>query len=223
MRSRRLALTAVAVVALAVTATACGPENSDTAAPASSPAATTAPSAATPSATAAKPTDPAATAATAATATKPAATPSTGSTGSTGSAPAAAPAGTCGAKDLVLTAKAESQAGGYILIAAKARPGVTCTLPPRPPVIAFGSRGIEAAKAEKGVSQPIRLSGADTAYAGVMTKTTKDNQAVEFSDVIVGIGSPDPDPVSLPIGPTNVDRPVVTNWHNLPENAVPVR
>ncbi|MFF2352314.1 hypothetical protein ACFVVL_21330 [Kitasatospora sp. NPDC058115] len=204
MRPRRLALTAVAVAALAVAATACGPENSDTAAPVSSPAVTTAPPATTaPTAAAPAVTTPAATA------TKP-------------SAPAQPSGATCGAKDLVLTAKAESQAGGYILIAAKAKPGVTCTLPPRPPVIAFGSRGIEASKAEQGVSQPIRLSGSDTAYAGVMAKTTKDNQAVEFTDVIVGIGSPDPDPVSLPIGRTGVDRPIVTNWHNLPENAVPV-
>ncbi|MFF2951853.1 hypothetical protein ACFVVU_11010 [Kitasatospora sp. NPDC057965] len=209
MRSHRLALTALAVAALAVTATACGPENSDAAGPASSPAATTAPS--TPSAPATTAAKPSGTA-------KPsgAAKPS-----ASASAPGQA-AGTCGAKDLVLTAKAESQAGGYVLIAAKARPGVTCTLPPRPPVIAFGSGGIEASKAEQGVSRPIRLSGSDTAYAGVMTKTTKDNQAVQFTDIIVGIGSPDPDPVSLPIGPTNVDRPIVTNWHDLPENAVPV-
>ncbi|MET8702485.1 DUF4232 domain-containing protein [Kitasatospora sp. NPDC004723] len=204
MRSRRLALTALAVAALAVTATACGPENSDAAAPASSPAVTTSPSVA--ATTAAKPSETAKPSG----ATKPAASAS-------GQA-----AGSCGAKDLVLTAKAESQAGGYILIAAKAKPGVTCTLPARPPVIAFGSGGIEASKAEQGVSQPIKLSGSDTAYAGVMTKTTKDNQAVQFTDIIVGIGNPDPDPVSLPIGPTNVDKPIVTNWHNLPENAVPV-
>ncbi|MFF8773275.1 hypothetical protein [Kitasatospora sp. NPDC015120] len=215
MRPRRLALTAVAVAALAVAATACGPENSDTAAPVSSPAVTTAPPVTTaPTAT------PPATGAPAATAP---ATTAPATTAPAATKPSAQPAGgTCGAKDLVLTAKAESQAGGYILIAAKAKPGVTCTLPPRPPVIAFGSRGIEASKAEQGVSQPIRLSGSDTAYAGVMAKTTKDNQAVEFTDVIVGIGSPDPDPVSLPIGPTAVDRPIVTNWHNLPENAVPV-
>ncbi|WP_380280158.1 hypothetical protein [Kitasatospora purpeofusca] len=207
MRSRRLALTAFAVVALAVTATACGPENSDTASSGSSPATTTAPTSA--AAPAAAPTS--AAAAKASATTKP-----------SSSAPSAAPAGTCGAKDLVFTAKAESQAGGYILIAAKAKPGVTCTLPPRPPVIAFGSRGIEASKAEQGAGQPIKLSGSDTAYAGVMTKTTKDNQAVEFNDVIVGIGTPDPDPVSLPIGPTPVDKPIVTNWHSRPENAVPV-
>ncbi|MER5354430.1 hypothetical protein ABT093_29380 [Kitasatospora sp. NPDC002551] len=210
MRSRRLALTAAAVAALAVTATACGPENSDTAAPASSPAVTTAPATAPATATNAP-----STAATPSAAAKPSAAPASGPAST-------APAGTCGAKDLVLTARTESQAGGYILIAAKAKPGVTCTLPPRPPVIAFGSRGIEASKAEQGVGLPIRLSGSDTAYAGVMAKTTKDNQAVEFTDVIVGIGNPDPDPVSLPVGRTNVDRPIVTNWHNLPEDAVPV-
>ncbi|WP_328954623.1 DUF4232 domain-containing protein [Kitasatospora purpeofusca] len=207
MRPRRLVLTAVAVAALAVTATACGPENSDPAPSASGPATT----AAAP-ATAAPATTPAP-------ASAPATAPATGKPSA--SAPAQA-AGTCGAKDLVLTAKAESQAGGYILITAKAKPGVTCTLPARRPVIAFGSGGIEAAKAEQTAAQPIKLSGSDAAYAGVMTKTTKDNQAIQFTDVIVGINDPDPDPVSLPIGPTNVDKPIVTNWHSRPEGAVPV-
>ncbi|WP_405006665.1 DUF4232 domain-containing protein [Kitasatospora purpeofusca] len=211
MRPRRLVLTAVAVAALAVTASACGPENSEPATAASGPATT----AAAPATTA-----PAATPApTSAPAGAPTAAPATGKPSA--SAPAQA-AGTCGAKDLVLTAKAESQAGGYILITAKAKPGVTCTLPARRPVIAFGSGGIEAAKAEQAAAQPIKLSGSEAAYAGVMTKTTKDNQAIQFSDVIVGVNDPDPDPVSLPIGPTNVDKPIVTNWHNRPEGAVPV-
>ncbi|KOV09480.1 hypothetical protein ADK60_41120 [Streptomyces sp. XY431] len=214
MRPRRLVLTAVAVAALAVTATACGPENSDPAPAASGPATTAAAPAApasTPAASAPAP------------ASAPAGAPSTAPT--TGKPSASAPAqaaGTCGAKDLVLTAKAESQAGGYILITAKAKPGVTCTLPARRPVIAFGSGGIEAAKAEQTAAQPIKLSGSDVAYAGVMTKTTKDNQAIQFTDVIVGVNDPDPDPVSLPIGPTNVDKPIVTNWHSRPTEAVPV-
>lgn len=89
-------------------------------------------------------------------------------------------------------------------------------------MIAFGSGGIEAAKAEQTAAQPIRLSGSEAAYAGVMTKTTKDNQAIQFGDVIVGVNDPDPDPVSLPIGPTNVDKPIVTNWHSRPAEAVPV-
>ncbi len=216
MRPRRLALTAVAVAALAVTATACGPENSDTGSTASSPAATAAPTAggtAAPAGTAS--TKPSAPAAPTAPATTPAST-------SAPAKPTGEAAGTCGAKDLVLTVKAESQAGGYLLLTAKAKPGVSCSLPARRPVIAFGSGGIEAGKAEQGVSQPIKLSGSTAAYAGIMTKTTKDNQAIEFKDVIVGITDPDPDPVSLPIGPTNVDKPIVTNWHSLPTEAVPV-
>ncbi|WP_406112116.1 hypothetical protein [Kitasatospora purpeofusca] len=209
MRPRRLVLTAVAVAALAVTASACGPENSDPATAASGPATTAAaPAAAT---TPAAPAAPATTA--------PAAAPTTGKPSA--SAPAQA-AGTCATKDVVLTAKAESQAGGYILITVKAKPGVTCTLAARRPVIAFGSGGIEAAKAEQTAAQPIRLSGSEAAYAGVMTKTTKDNQAIQFGDVIVGVNDPDPDPVSLPIGPTNVDKPIVTNWHSRPAEAVPV-
>ncbi|WP_406088673.1 hypothetical protein [Kitasatospora purpeofusca] len=210
MRPRRLVLTAVAVAALAVTASACGPENSDPATAASGPATT-----------AAAPAAPATTtpAAAPAPASAPAAAPTTGKPSA--SAPAQA-AGTCATKDVVLTAKAESQAGGYILITVKAKPGVTCTLAARRPVIAFGSGGIEAAKAEQTAAQPIRLSGSEAAYAGVMTKTTKDNQAIQFGDVIVGVNDPDPDPVSLPIGPTNVDKPIVTNWHSRPAEAVPV-
>ncbi|MFJ4669581.1 DUF4232 domain-containing protein [Kitasatospora purpeofusca] len=207
MRPRRLVLTAVAVAALAVTATACGPENSDPAPSASGPATTAA--------------APAATTAPAAPAATPAGAPTTGPATGKPSAPAQA-AGTCATKDVVLTAKAESQAGGYILITVKAKPGVTCTLAARRPVIAFGSGGIEAAKAEQAAAQPIKLSGSEAAYAGVMTKTTKDNQAIQFSDVIVGVNDPDPDPVSLPIGPTNVDKPIVTNWHSKPAEAVPV-
>ncbi|MFB8239897.1 DUF4232 domain-containing protein [Kitasatospora purpeofusca] len=210
MRPRRLVLTAVAVAALAVTASACGPENSDPAPAKSGPATTAAaPATAAPAAPTSAPVG--------APTSAPAAAPTTGKP----SAPAQA-AGTCATKDVVLTAKAESQAGGYILLTVKAKPGVTCTLAARHPVIAFGSGGIEAAKAEPAAAQPIKLSGSEAAYAGVMTKTTKDNQAIQFSDIIVAVNSPDPDPVSLPIGPTNVDKPIVTNWHSKPAEAVPV-
>ncbi|MCX4688378.1 DUF4232 domain-containing protein [Kitasatospora purpeofusca] len=213
MRPRRLVLTAVAVAALAVTASACGPENSDPATSASGPAtsAAAAPATTAPAAPASAPAG--------APTSAPAAAPTTATAKPSASAQAA---GTCATKDVVLTAKAESQAGGYILITVKAKPGVTCTLAARRPVIAFGSGGIEAAKAERTAAQPIKLSGSEAAYAGVMTKTTKDNQAIQFSDVIVGVNDPDPDPVSLPIGPTNVDKPIVTNWHSRPAEAVPI-
>lgn len=209
MRTRRLVLTAAAVAAIAATATACGPDNSD---------ASPAPAATGPAATAAAPA-PAGTSPTkAATPKAPAAAPSASATPADKSGYGQA----CGANDLVFSAKTESQGGGYILISAKAKQGITCTLPGTHPVIAFGSGGIEAAPFEHGTGEPITLSGAKTAYAGIMAKTTKGNQAVEFTDAIIGIGNPDPNPASVPVGTTPVDKPVVTNWHTLPKDAVPM-
>ncbi|WP_420082534.1 hypothetical protein ACN6AT_00625 [Streptomyces sp. JL4002] len=40
-------------------------------------------------------------------------------------------------------------------------------------------------------------------------------------DIIVAIGNNDPDPVSLPVGTITVDKPVVTNRHTAPKDAVP--
>ncbi|WP_395292344.1 hypothetical protein ACF9IK_01055 [Kitasatospora hibisci] len=214
MRTRRLALTAAAVAALAATATACGPDNSGTGSTAAAPATSTAGATATSA--------PAATATTAATPTKATAAPPKAPAPSSPAASGKSGNGqTCGADDLVLSAKAESQAGGYILITAMAKPGVSCTLPAAHPTIAFGSGGIEAANAEQATGTPIPLSGAKVAYAGVMAKTTKGNQAVEFTDVIVAIGNADPNPAGIPVGRTPVDKPIVTNWHTVPKDAVP--
>jgi hypothetical protein len=217
MRSR-IALTALAVTALAVTATACDPEGSDQAsgsgsAPTTAAVASTAPPAAAP--TKAAPTAAASTAATPAKSAKPTATSTAGSGDKTGYGQA------CGANDLTFSAKMETQAGGYILISAKAKAGITCVLPGEHPVIAFGSGGIEATNAEQAVGQPITLSGSAVAYAGVNPKSTNNDQVIEFNDVIIGIGNPDPDPASIPVGAVNVDKPVVTNWHTNAKDAVP--
>ncbi|SOB88952.1 hypothetical protein [Streptomyces sp. 1331.2] len=217
MRTRRLALTAAAVAALAATATACGPDDSDAGSTAASPAATVAaPAPATPGSAA-----PGSAAPGSAAPTKAPADPRS----SAPSSPAATDKGgsgqACRANDLVFGAKTESQAGGYILITAKAKPGITCTLPAAHPTIAFGSGGIEATAAEHTTGEPITLSGAKTAYAGVQAKTTKGNQAVQFTDVIIAIGNADPNPAGLPVGPTPVDKPIVTNWHAVAKDAVP--
>ncbi|MFC8451586.1 hypothetical protein [Kitasatospora sp. NPDC057223] len=220
MRSR-IALTALAVTALAVTATACDPEGSDQAsgagpAPTTAAVASTAPPAAAP--TKAAPTAAASTAATSATpakSAKPTATSTAGSGDKSGYGQA------CGANDLTFSAKMETQAGGYILISAKAKAGITCVLPGEHPVIAFGSGGIEATNAEQAVGQPITLTGSAVAYAGVNPKSTNNDQVIQFTDVIIGIGNPDPDPASIPVGAVNVDKPVVTNWHTSAKDAVP--
>ncbi|MFJ2205620.1 DUF4232 domain-containing protein [Streptomyces microflavus] len=127
----------------------------------------------------------------------------------------------CGANDLSWSARSESQAGGYILVMAKAKSGITCVLPAALPTIAFGSDGTEAGPAEQSVGKAITLSGGTVAYAGVNPKTTNTDWGKELDTIIVAIGNEDANPVSLKVGTINVDKPVVTNWHTAPKDAVP--
>lgn len=127
----------------------------------------------------------------------------------------------CGANDISWSTRSESQAGGYILIMAKAKQGITCILPAALPTVAFGSDGTEAGPAEQSVGDAVTLSGTTTAYAGVNPKTTNTDGGKELDSIIVGVGNEDPDPVSLEVGTITVDKPVVTNWHTAPADAVP--
>ncbi|MEU9161327.1 DUF4232 domain-containing protein [Streptomyces sp. NPDC048424] len=127
----------------------------------------------------------------------------------------------CGANDISWSTRSETQAGGYILISAKAKPGITCALPAAHPTVAFGSDGTEAGPAEQAVGKQITLSGNTTAYAGLNPKSTNTNDGKELDSIIVAIGAADPDPVSLPVATITVDKPVVTNWHTSPKDAVP--
>ncbi|MGN2360526.1 DUF4232 domain-containing protein [Streptomyces luridiscabiei] len=127
----------------------------------------------------------------------------------------------CGANDLSWSTRSESQAGGYILVMAKAKSGITCVLPAALPTIAFGSDGTEAGPAEQSVGKAITLSGGTVAYAGVDPKTTNTDWGKELDTIIVAIGNEDANPVSLKVGTINVDKPVVTNWHTAPRDAVP--
>ncbi|POX42782.1 hypothetical protein C3486_04155 [Streptomyces sp. Ru73] len=128
----------------------------------------------------------------------------------------------CGANDLKWSAKSETQAGGYVLISVTAKSGITCTLPAALPVVAFGSDGTEAGPAEQAVGEPVKLSGGTTAYAGVNPKTTNTDDGKELEEIIVSVSKDDrTDPVSLHTGPITVDRPIVTNWHTTPQDAVP--
>ncbi|MEU6242485.1 MULTISPECIES: hypothetical protein [unclassified Streptomyces] len=128
----------------------------------------------------------------------------------------------CGANDISWSTKSETQGGGYILITAKAKPGITCYLPAALPTVAFGSDGTEARPAEQSVGKQIKLSGSTAAYAGVNPKTTKENGGKELDSIIVAIGDDDPNPVSLSVGTITVDAPIVTNWHTAPGDAVPL-
>ncbi|MFJ4831450.1 DUF4232 domain-containing protein [Streptomyces sp. NPDC088747] len=127
----------------------------------------------------------------------------------------------CGAHDISWSTRSETQAGGYILLMAKAKPGITCVMPAALPTVAFGSDGTDAGPAEQAVGEEITLSGSTTAYAGVSTKTTGEDGGKELDTIIVGVGDDDPDPVSLSVGTITVEDPIVTNWHTVPTDAVP--
>ncbi|MCD9900335.1 DUF4232 domain-containing protein [Streptomyces sp. MT29] len=127
----------------------------------------------------------------------------------------------CGANDLSWSTRSESQAGGYILVMAKARSGITCVLPAALPTVAFGSDGAEAGPVEQAVGKQITLSGGTVAYAGVNPKTTNTDGGKELDSIIVAVGNEDANPVSLKVGTITVDKPVVTNWHTAPADAVP--
>jgi len=127
----------------------------------------------------------------------------------------------CGSNDLTWSSKSETQAGGYILVMAKAKPGIKCTLSGDLPVVAFGSDGTEASNAEQAVGEPVTLSGSTVAYAGVNPKTTNNNGGKELDSIIVSAAQDDPNPVSLKVGTITVDRPIVTNWHTSASQAVP--
>ncbi|WP_413758073.1 DUF4232 domain-containing protein [Streptomyces sp. MMBL 11-3] len=127
----------------------------------------------------------------------------------------------CGANDISWSTRSESQAGGYVLVMAKAKPGITCWLPAALPTVAFGSDGTEAGPAEQSVGEQVKLSGNTVAYAGVNPKTTNTDGGKELDSIIVAVGDDDPDPVSLPVDTITVDKPIVTNWHTSPTEAVP--
>ncbi|MFD3928419.1 DUF4232 domain-containing protein [Streptomyces sp. NPDC058614] len=127
----------------------------------------------------------------------------------------------CGANDISWSTRSETQAGGYILIIAKAKSGITCDLPAALPTVAFGSDGTEAGPAEQSVGAQITLSGGTTAYAGVNPKSSGGDGGKELNHIIVGVGDEDPNPVSLQVGTIIVDDPIVTNWHTAPADAVP--
>ncbi|MFI9760716.1 DUF4232 domain-containing protein [Streptomyces sp. NPDC051963] len=128
---------------------------------------------------------------------------------------------TCGTNDISWSVSSETQAGGYYLIKAKAKSGITCVLPAALPVVAFGSDGTAAEPSEQSAGQDITLHDSVTAYAGVNPKTTKENGGKELDSLIVSVSDADPNPVSLNVGSFLVDKPIVTSWHTSAADAVP--
>ncbi|MFF1398833.1 hypothetical protein ACFVZD_34115 [Streptomyces sp. NPDC058287] len=225
-RSARLVLAAAAVTALAATTTAC---NNDDAADAGSSA--------TPSAAASAGkggSDSSSSDGPSASASSTGGSNSGGSTDKTGSGDDSKTGSgdggkggygqSCGTNDLDFTVTSQSQAGGYYLVTAKAKSGITCYLDVNTPSVSFGSGadGV-ASPVGQGGEDPIKLTGSAVAYTGISPKTTKSNAGKEFENVIIALTDDDPNPAELKLPDTaNVDKPIVTNWSTNRAETVPV-
>ncbi|MDX3057292.1 hypothetical protein PV394_19440 [Streptomyces sp. NE06-03E] len=214
-RSARLVLAAAAVTALAATSTACSPDDVED--NGSSPAA---------SASAGKTDSPSAGESVSASASG-----SGGSDSGTDAKTEAAGDGdksgygqSCGTNDLDFKVTSETQAGGYYLVTAKAKSGITCYLDVNTPSVSFGSgdEGL-ASPVGQGGEDPIKLTGSAVAYTGISPKTTNTDGGVEFENVIISVTNDDPNPAELKLPDTaTVDKPIVTNWATDRAEAVPV-
>lgn len=131
--------------------------------------------------------------------------------------------GACATGDLSFTVSEESQAGGYYLVTASARPGVTCTLEGATIEAGFGSDVSGDVKpSEQAVGEPITMTGSTKAYAGVNPHSGPQEGGVQFEEIIVSAHEGDMDPVSLKLPSTaEVDQPIGTNWHTDAAKAVP--
>ncbi|MFC4035722.1 hypothetical protein ACFO3J_30255 [Streptomyces polygonati] len=224
-RSARLVLAAVAAATLTATVTACDPTTgaTDAASPAGASTTASAPASAPASAAASAP-------ASGGTSASPAApgagTGSGGSSDPTIDVDAAKQnyyAKNCDTSDVTFTVSSQSQAGGYFLVTAKAKPGVICYLEGKIPDASFGSAAdTVASNTEQAVTDSIKLSGSTAAYAGINPKSTNTDYGVEFGQLIVAVLGSDGDPVELKLPQTTlVDKPVTTNWHASRADAVP--
>ncbi|AGJ53017.1 MULTISPECIES: DUF4232 domain-containing protein [Streptomyces] len=215
-RSARLAVAAAAVAALAATATACGPEDTTDTSSSAASSATTAPSAGEGG-------DAPSTSGSTASGDKSSGSGSSGPSDKSGSGDKSGYGQSCGTNDLEFTVTAESQAGGYYLVTAKAKSGITCYLDVNTPSVSFGSGadGV-ASPVGQGGEDPIELTGSAVAYTGINPKTTNTDGGKEFENVIIAVTEDDPDPAELELPDTaTVDKPIVTNWSTKRDETVP--
>ena len=129
----------------------------------------------------------------------------------------------CRTDDLSFKVTEQSQAGGYYLITATAKPGVSCTLRGETAAVAFGSaEDAHAGPAEQAVGPSVEVSGDKKAYAGVSPKSGNVEGGVLYPQIIVSATNDDPNPVSIKL-PTDAEvaGPVATNWVAKAGDAVP--
>ncbi|MFD4860979.1 DUF4232 domain-containing protein [Streptomyces atratus] len=229
VRSARLVLAAAAVTALAATTTACDPDDVADAGSSTAPSAVaSAGSGGSDSSSSDSPsTRGSGTGGSGSSGSTPGGSGSSGSTDKAGDSGGGKKGGygqSCGTNDLDFTVTSESQAGGYYLVTAKAKSGITCYLESNTPSVSFGSGadGV-ASPVGQGGEDPIKLTGSAVAYTGISPKTTNSNAGKEFEHVIIATTDDDPNPAELKLPDTaDVDKPIVTNWATNRAEAVPV-
>ncbi|MGW2107083.1 DUF4232 domain-containing protein [Streptomyces sp. NPDC001948] len=215
-RSARLVLAAAAVAALAATATACGPEDVADAGSSAAPSAVASAGSDSPSTGGSN--------ADGSTDKKADSGAKTGSDSGSGDGEKSGYGQSCGTNDLEFTVTSESQAGGYYLVTAKAKSGITCYLDTNTPTVSFGSGadGV-ASPVGQGGEDPIKLTGSAVAYTGISPKTTNTDDGKEFENVIIATTEDDPNPAELKLPePADVDKPIVTNWATNRAETIPV-
>ncbi|MGW9118645.1 DUF4232 domain-containing protein [Streptomyces sp. NPDC055663] len=215
-RSARLVLAAAAVAALAATATACGPEDVADAGSSAAPSAVASAGSDSPSTGGSN--------ADGSTDKKAESGAKTGSDSGSGDGEKSGYGQSCGTNDLEFTVTSESQAGGYYLVTAKAKSGITCYLDTNTPTVSFGSGadGV-ASPVGQGGEDPIKLTGSAVAYTGISPKTTNTDDGKEFENVIIATTEDDPNPAELKLPePADVDKPIVTNWATNRAETIPV-
>ncbi|MEU3937585.1 DUF4232 domain-containing protein [Streptomyces sp. NPDC029044] len=129
----------------------------------------------------------------------------------------------CVTTDLTYKVSLKTQAGGYFLVTAKAKSGVTCQLEGVFPSASFGSSAdTEVSPAEHAVGDGVTLTGSTAAYAGINPKTTDNDHGREFDHLHLAVAGDETNAVTLALPETaTVDRPTATNWHADPADAVP--
>ncbi|MEV5428232.1 DUF4232 domain-containing protein [Streptomyces sp. NPDC052701] len=129
----------------------------------------------------------------------------------------------CKTDDLTFEVSSKTQAGGYYLITAKAKPGITCYLKGVFPSASFGSSAdTEVSPAEHAVSENVTVSPSTAAYAGISPKTTNSDYGKQFDVLHLSVAGDEVNAVTLDLPDTaTVDRPIATNWHADPADAVP--
>ncbi|MEW2391718.1 hypothetical protein AB0933_25530 [Streptomyces venezuelae] len=224
VRSTRLVLAAAAVTALTATATACGPEDTTDAGASSASTAGSGGSGGNGGSEGSAKDDSSNGSGSGSNSGNGSGKTDSGTGGSGGGDKKDGYGQSCGTNDVSFTLTSKSQAGGYYLVTAKAKSGITCYLDVNTPSVSFGS-GAEgvASPVGQGGEDPIKLSGSAVAYTGINPKSTDTDGGAEFESVIIALTEDDSNPAELKLPePATVDKPIVTNWSTNSAETVPV-